>query len=197
MQSHLRAWWVEITAKLRSKRWRSAFLLALAWWLADSRWELGDRANQVLDDWAIPVIPELIRRLLLPVVVIVGFILVLIAHAYLMSFRSQQALRGSAVGDTLEAYGIVTAPQPEREPKESNSQHNNNLRSQLEALLAEGEALVTKLPAPDLFGTKSTAYVLMHGSPEQVIGFWEDGCKGTAPQLSVVVSQVQFRAACA
>ena len=61
--------------------------LAIVWWLADNRWDLGDEANKALDKWAIPVIPGLLQTLMLPTVVITGFVLALFGHAYVRSLK--------------------------------------------------------------------------------------------------------------
>ena len=50
----------------------------------------------------------------------------------------------------------------------------NPLGEELSALLSQGEALLKGLPNPDPFGMQNGSYALVHGSPDQLVGFWED-----------------------
>lgn len=83
--------------------------MTAVWWLVESRFDLGDRANEALDHWAIPVIPGLLSALLVPLVVTVGFVLALVGHAYWMSLKDAKA-QARAMGDTVEGDGFVSPP---------------------------------------------------------------------------------------
>lgn len=109
MRQKLSAWLGYIIAKFRSLRWWLGAGLAAAWWLADARYELADEANDGLDRWAFPVLPEasqfVVNTLLAPAAVIVGFVVLLIGHAY---YESRRDTKGSSFSSSLAPSGELT-----------------------------------------------------------------------------------------